>query len=121
MINDLTNNLQIDLFKGPDSLINFALSKKFDEHLSLARPGRRIREELEDQWMDGGEGQVGMAERDRSDKRGERGWGVDTGWKVFLTNQACPRIYYKNRRRSRRLLRAPTASAGDNFRNAINR
>ena len=41
------NNLQIKLLEGPDSLIDFALSKKFDEHLSLARPGRRIWEELE--------------------------------------------------------------------------
>src|SRR5215470_18972159 len=47
MINDLMNNLQIKFLEGPDSLINFALSKKFDEHLSLLRPGRRIWEELE--------------------------------------------------------------------------
>src|SRR5215472_7408927 len=47
MINNPVNNLQIKLFEGPDSLINFALSKKFDEHLSLPRPGRRVREELE--------------------------------------------------------------------------
>jgi hypothetical protein len=42
MINDPVNNLQIKLLEGPDSLINVAFSKKFDEHLSLARPGRRI-------------------------------------------------------------------------------
>src|SRR6516162_9035667 len=47
VINDPVNNLQIKFLEGPDSLINFALSKKFDEHLSLPRPGRRIREELE--------------------------------------------------------------------------
>jgi len=51
MINDPVNNLQIKLLKGPDSLINFALSKKFDEHLSLSRPVRRIWEELEYQWI----------------------------------------------------------------------
>ena len=47
MINDLMNNLQINLFEGPDSLVNFAFSEKLDEHLSLPRPGRRIWEELE--------------------------------------------------------------------------
>ena len=47
MINDSVNNLQIKLLEGPDSLINFALPKKFDEHLSLPRSGRRIWEELE--------------------------------------------------------------------------
>jgi hypothetical protein len=47
MISDPVNNLQIRLLEGPDSLINFALSKKFDEHLSLPWPGRRIWEELE--------------------------------------------------------------------------
>ena len=51
MINDPVNNLQIKLLEGPDSLINFALSKKFDEHLSLPRPARGIREELEYQWI----------------------------------------------------------------------
>jgi hypothetical protein len=51
MISDLTNNLQIKLLEGPDSLFNFALPKKFDEHLSLLRPGRRIWEELEYQWI----------------------------------------------------------------------
>ena len=35
MTNDLLNNLQISLFEGPEGFINFALSKKFDEHLSL--------------------------------------------------------------------------------------
>ena len=33
--------------EGPDSFINCALPKKFDEHLSLPQPGRRIWEELE--------------------------------------------------------------------------
>ena len=47
MIDDPVNNLQIKLLEGPDSLINFALSKKFDERLPLSRPGRRIWEELE--------------------------------------------------------------------------
>ena len=47
MINDPVNNLQIKLLEGPDSFINFALSKKFDKHLSLPWPGRRIREKLE--------------------------------------------------------------------------
>jgi hypothetical protein len=46
MVNDLVDNLQIKLLEGPDSLINFALSKKFDERLSLTRPGSRIWEEL---------------------------------------------------------------------------
>jgi hypothetical protein len=47
MINDPANNLQIKLLEGSDSLINFALPKKFDQHLSLTRSVRRIREELE--------------------------------------------------------------------------
>src|SRR6516165_12113121 len=47
MINDPMNNLQIELLEGPDCLINLALAKKFDQHLSLPRPGRRIWEELE--------------------------------------------------------------------------
>jgi hypothetical protein len=51
MINDPVNNLHIMLLEGPDSLINFALSKKFDEHLSLPWPVRRIWEELEYQWI----------------------------------------------------------------------
>src|SRR5262245_18856615 len=51
MINDLMNNLQIKLLKGSDSFISFALSKKFDEHLSLPRPRHRIWEELEYQWI----------------------------------------------------------------------
>jgi hypothetical protein len=51
MLNDAMNNLQIKLLEGPDSLINFALSKKFYENLSLALPGRRIWEELEYQWI----------------------------------------------------------------------
>ena len=51
MVNHLMNNLQIILLEGPDSLINFALPKKFDEHLSLPRSGRRIWEELEYQWV----------------------------------------------------------------------
>jgi hypothetical protein len=42
MANDLMHNLQIKLVEGSDSLINFAFPKKFDEHLSLPRPGRRI-------------------------------------------------------------------------------
>jgi hypothetical protein len=46
MINDPVNNLQIKLLEGTDTLINFALSEKFDENLSLSRPGRRIWEEL---------------------------------------------------------------------------
>jgi hypothetical protein len=37
MIHDPVNHLQINLLEDPDSLINFALSKKFDEHLSLSR------------------------------------------------------------------------------------
>ena len=45
------DNLQIILLEGPDSLINFALAKKFDEHLSLSRPGRRVRKELDYQWI----------------------------------------------------------------------
>jgi hypothetical protein len=46
MVDHLMNNLQIILFEGPNSLINFALSKAFDEHLLLARPHGRIWEEL---------------------------------------------------------------------------
>jgi len=47
MIDDLINKLQIDAVEGPERLINFALPIKFDEHLSLSRSARRIREELE--------------------------------------------------------------------------
>ena len=46
MVNHLMSNLEINSLEGPDSLINFALPKKFDERLSLLRPGRRVREEL---------------------------------------------------------------------------
>src|SRR5215469_10826939 len=49
MINDPVNNLQIKLLEGPDSVINFALSKELDEDLSLPRPGRQVGEELEHQ------------------------------------------------------------------------
>jgi hypothetical protein len=31
MLNDAMNNLQIDLFKGPEGFINFALSAEFDK------------------------------------------------------------------------------------------
>jgi hypothetical protein len=44
MINDPVNYLQINLFKGPDSLVNFGLPKEFDEDLLLPRPSRRNRE-----------------------------------------------------------------------------
>src|SRR6516225_1948090 len=47
MINDPVNNLQIKLLEGPHSLVDFALSKNFNEHLSLPQSGRLIREELE--------------------------------------------------------------------------
>jgi hypothetical protein len=47
MINDPVNNLQIKPLECPGSFINFALSKEFDQHLSLPRSGRRIWEELE--------------------------------------------------------------------------
>jgi hypothetical protein len=47
MLNDAMNDLQIDLFEGPDSVSNFALPKKFNKHLSLPRPVRRIWEELQ--------------------------------------------------------------------------
>jgi hypothetical protein len=50
MINNLLNNLQIGLFEGPHSFINFAFSIKFDEYLSLTRPGRRIWKKLDYQW-----------------------------------------------------------------------
>jgi len=46
-MNDLVNNFQIKLLEGSDSLIDFALPEKIDEHLSLLRPGRWIWEELE--------------------------------------------------------------------------
>jgi hypothetical protein len=45
--NDLANNFQTNLPEGPDSLIDFAVPEKFDEHLSLPRPGRRVRKELQ--------------------------------------------------------------------------
>jgi hypothetical protein len=48
VLDDPVNNLQIKLFEGSDSLINFALPKKFDERLTLPRPIRRIREDLEE-------------------------------------------------------------------------
>ena len=51
MINDPVNNLQIELFEGPDSLVNFALPKKFDEHLSLPRSGRLIRKKLQNSGL----------------------------------------------------------------------
>ena len=51
MINNLTNNLQINLFEGPDSLINLALPIMFDQRLSLPRPGCRIWKKLQKQWM----------------------------------------------------------------------
>ena len=47
MINDPVNNLQTKLLEDPDSLIKFALSKKFDESLSLPRSARRIWKKLE--------------------------------------------------------------------------
>ena len=62
---------------------------------------------------------VRVAKRDRSNKTGERELGVDTGWKVFLPNQARPG-FARKARRSRRLLRAPIASVGGNSRNAMN-
>jgi hypothetical protein len=46
MVNHPMNNLQIILFEGPNSLINFALSKAFDEHLLLPWPRGRIWEEV---------------------------------------------------------------------------
>jgi hypothetical protein len=51
MVSDPVYNLQIKLLEGPESLIDFALSKKFDERLSLPRSGRWIWEELEYQWI----------------------------------------------------------------------
>jgi hypothetical protein len=42
MINDPVNYLQIKLLECPNSLINFAFPKKFNEHLSLPWSGRRI-------------------------------------------------------------------------------
>jgi hypothetical protein len=42
MIYDLMNDFQIDLFECPERLINLAFPVKFDEHFALARPGRRI-------------------------------------------------------------------------------
>jgi hypothetical protein len=47
MINDPVNDLQINPFEGPERLINFALPKKFNEHLSLPWSLRRIWVELE--------------------------------------------------------------------------
>jgi hypothetical protein len=35
IVNDPMNNLQINLFEGPDSVIDFALPKKLNERLSL--------------------------------------------------------------------------------------
>ena len=51
VIYNLMNNLQIGLFEGPDGFINFTLPIIFDEHLSLSRSGRRIWEQLEQQWV----------------------------------------------------------------------
>jgi hypothetical protein len=51
MIYDLMNDVQIDLSEGPEGFVNFALPIKFDEHLSLSRSGRRIWEQLEQQWV----------------------------------------------------------------------
>ena len=39
MVNDLMNNLEVNLFEGPDSLISVALPISFDEHLSVPRSG----------------------------------------------------------------------------------
>src|SRR6201981_662020 len=49
MINHPMNNLQINLFEGPQCLINFALPVIFDERLSLPRSGCRIWKELQKQ------------------------------------------------------------------------
>ena len=51
MINDPVNNLQINLFEGPQRLINFALPVNIDEHLPLPRSGCRIWKELQKQWV----------------------------------------------------------------------
>jgi hypothetical protein len=47
MVNDLMNNLQVDLFEGPDTFIDLAFPKKLNEHLSLSRPSLRIWEKLD--------------------------------------------------------------------------
>ena len=47
MVKNLMNNLHIDLFEGPERLLNFARSVNFDEHLSRARSGVRIREKFQ--------------------------------------------------------------------------
>jgi len=71
------NDLQIKLLEGPDSLFNFALPKKFEEHLSLLRPGRWIWEELEYQRIITSQSvvELSMAKRDGSDdgKKGRVG------------------------------------------------
>jgi hypothetical protein len=46
VVNDLTDEVEINLFEGPEGLINFAFPVKFDEHLSRSRPGCRLREDL---------------------------------------------------------------------------
>ena len=40
MVSDLMNNLEVNLFDGPDSLISVALPKSFDEHLSVPWSGQ---------------------------------------------------------------------------------
>jgi len=62
MISDPVNNLQINFLEGPDSLINFAFSKKFDEHLSLPRSGRRIWKKLEYQRIITSQSVIQLAE-----------------------------------------------------------
>src|SRR6516165_3508436 len=51
MIDDPMNNLQINLFEGPQRLIDLALPVIFDERLSLPRSGCRIWKELQKQWV----------------------------------------------------------------------
>jgi hypothetical protein len=63
MINDPVNNLQIKLLEGPDSLIDFALSKKFDERLSLTRSRSRVWKELKYQRIIRSQSVVQLPER----------------------------------------------------------
>ena len=63
MINHPMNNLQINLFEGPQRLINFALPINIDEHLPLPRSGCRIWKQLQKQCVITGGSIVQLSER----------------------------------------------------------
>ena len=57
------NNLQVNPFESPDTLIDLSLSIKFDEHFLLSRLSRRIWEELEYEWIITSQSVVRLPER----------------------------------------------------------